>query len=69
MLFVLSAISPENFASVAKNVATVLKPGGRILFRDYGLYVAMALAHRTRHTAHGTLRGMFQAKGSGSCPK
>jgi 2-polyprenyl-3-methyl-5-hydroxy-6-metoxy-1,4-benzoquinol methylase len=39
MLFMLSAISPEKFAASVANVATTLKPGGLVLFRDYGLHV------------------------------
>jgi len=38
MIFVLSAISPDCFLHVLQNVAAALKPGGRCLFRDYGLF-------------------------------
>lgn len=38
MIFVLSALHPDQFSSALKNVHRMLKPGGKVLFRDYGRY-------------------------------
>ncbi len=38
MIFVFSALSPDQWDSAIKNLQKMLKPGGKILFRDYGRY-------------------------------
>ena len=38
LLFCLSAVDPDQMHNAAKNVALSLRPGGIIVFRDYGLY-------------------------------
>jgi len=36
MIFIFSALSPRQWARAVRNVWRVLKPGGEVLFRDYG---------------------------------
>jgi methyltransferase-like protein 6 len=38
IIFTLSAFHPKEMAAVLKEAWTALKPGGMILFRDYGMY-------------------------------
>jgi len=38
LIFVLSAISPENHLDVARKIFEWMKPGSVLFFRDYGKY-------------------------------
>ncbi|ODQ82540.1 hypothetical protein BABINDRAFT_31696 [Babjeviella inositovora NRRL Y-12698] len=38
MVFVFSALAPEQWVHAVNNLQKILKPGGQILFRDYGRY-------------------------------
>lgn len=38
MVFVLSALNPNQWQFAIKNLQKLMKPGGRIIFRDYGRY-------------------------------
>lgn len=38
MIFVFSALHPDQWTNAVNNLAKCLKPGGEILFRDYGRY-------------------------------
>jgi tRNAThr (cytosine32-N3)-methyltransferase len=36
MIFIFSALSPDQWDTAVRNIWRVLKPGGQVLFRDYG---------------------------------
>ena len=38
LIFVLSAINPDKMVHSLQNMGRVMKPGGRVLLRDYGVY-------------------------------
>lgn len=49
LIFVLSSIDPSNYPKVARTLYQLLKPGGYILFRDYGLYDMAQLRFKPGH--------------------
>jgi SAM-dependent methyltransferase len=69
LVFVLSAIPREKMSVVVDKIKTVLKPGGRVLFRDYGLYDLAQLrlkpqnwisGHQYRRAGDQTLMFFFE---------
>lgn len=49
MVFVLSAIHPDKFKSVIENVHRALRPGGLVLFRDYGIHDMTQIRFKAGH--------------------
>ncbi|KAJ2850373.1 hypothetical protein IWW36_001925 [Coemansia brasiliensis] len=54
-IFVFSALPPEKQAAAVANIVEILKPGGRILFRDYGMYDLAQLRFKSGHKLEDNL--------------
>ncbi|UYV61565.1 METTL6, partial [Cordylochernes scorpioides] len=49
LVFVLSALHPDKMAVALRNIHRVLRPRGRVCFRDYGLYDQAMLRFKPGH--------------------
>lgn len=62
LIFVLSAISPENFTLVSQKIFDQLKPGAVLYFRDYGRYDLAQLRFASKGMGNSKLKENFYVR-------
>ena len=70
LFFVQSAIDPAHYENIQEIAWQVLKPGGSLLFRDYGLYDMAQLRFETSASRQGNrISDNFYVRGDGTRAK
>ena len=54
MIFVFSALAPNQWDQAMDNLHKILKPGGKIIFRDYGAYDLTQVNFKKNRILEGT---------------
>lgn len=66
MVFVLSALAPETFPAAIERMVKVLRPGGLLMFRDYGRYDLAQIRFATKKPGYHKLDENFYVRHDGT---